>query len=172
MIAGKIIHKDNWRVVVQSSPCDTQAQGDQVTAHIATDDNISKTTPSGKDKNTSPESKSTINKAIDFLRPKTRDNGLTIRGAIRATRACKASAPPSKKVVRRDPAPGYVRHSCWGSLKNASFPSPIEAGIHYLNNLDGRPGIDAGKCDQVSCSWDTAISWCSTVRSFQPGVFL
>lgn len=166
IIAGEIIHKDNWRVVVQSSPCDTQAQGDQVTAQIAPDDNKPKTTPSSKDKHIKSESRSSINKALDFLRPKTRNNDLTIRGAIRAARACKASAPPSKKVVRRDPPPGYVRHSCWGSLKNASFPSPIEAGIYYLNNLDGRPGINAGKCDQVSCSWDTAISWCSTVSPF------
>lgn len=171
IIAGEITHSEKWRVVIQSSPCDKKEQGDQVTVQIAPDKNNSKTTQSGKDKKTKSESRSSIDKALDFLRPKTRNNDLTIRGAIRAARACKSSAPPSKKVVRRDPPPGYVRHSCWGSLKNASFPSPIEAGIHYLNNLDGRPGINAGKCDQVSCSWDTAISWCSTVGSFSPGVF-
>lgn len=171
MIAGEINHKENWRVVVQSSLCDAQTPGDQVPAQIAPEDNTPKSTQSGKDKKTKSEPRSSINKAIDFLRPKVRDNDLTIRGAIRAARACKASAPTNKRVVRRDPPPGYIRHSCWGSLKNASFPSPIEAGIYYLNNLDGRPGINAGKCDQVSCSWDTAISWCSTVSSFRPGVF-
>lgn len=171
MIAGEISHKDNWRVVVQSSLCDAKTPGDQVNVVIAPNDFDSKTTPSSKGKSIKSESRARVKKALDLILPKTRDNGLTIRGGIRAARACKSPDLPSRRLVRSGPPPSYIRHSCWGSLKNASFPSPIEAGIHYLNNLGGRPGIDAGKCDQVSCSWDTAISWCSTVRSFNPGAF-
>ncbi|KAK8063184.1 hypothetical protein PG996_007836 [Apiospora saccharicola] len=33
-------------------------------------------------------------------------------------------------------------------------------GINYLRGLTGDCGVTPGPCGRVSCSWDSAISWC------------
>ncbi|KAK7959920.1 uncharacterized protein PG986_004774 [Apiospora aurea] len=36
----------------------------------------------------------------------------------------------------------------------------IQDGITYLESLTGDCGVTPGPCGRVSCSWDSAISWC------------
>ncbi|KAL4790984.1 hypothetical protein BDV19DRAFT_316795 [Aspergillus venezuelensis] len=39
---------------------------------------------------------------------------------------------------------------------------PVTDGIEYLRKRKGRPDLDPGYCEWVSCSYNDAIFWCNT----------
>lgn len=59
------------------------------------------------------------------------------------------------------------KYECFGRWRGAS-PKYILQGIKYLRKLPGRPtnGPGPGACGRVSCSWNSAISWCNDVSLF------
>jgi len=65
--------------------------------------------------------------------------------------------------------PKYNSHYCFGPWALARSLR-IYQGTLYLDGLKDTPTMAPGprECARVSCSWDSAIWWCSDVRATHP----
>lgn len=56
------------------------------------------------------------------------------------------------------------KYTCFGRWRGADS-AQIQKGIDYLRKVPGKPtnGPGPGNCGRVSCSWNSAITWCNDV---------
>ncbi|KAL4786856.1 hypothetical protein BJX76DRAFT_364703 [Aspergillus varians] len=63
---------------------------------------------------------------------------------------------PEPELHARSPTQDVSCKAPWDAGLDA-----IKSGIRYLRKVQGRPRLDGGTCSRVSCSYNSAITWCN-----------